>query len=181
MLGMRPPVQTAPLAGLSDQLTPASRVTAARAALSVAVAALAVDSFSRPVPTAMLVTLATVALVLDGVDGWVARRTGTTTFGARFDAEVDAFLILALSVYVSRTVGAWVLAIGAARYAFLVAGWLLPWMRQSLPPRYWRKVVAATVGTVLTVAAAGFLPTGLVRAALVVSLGLLVAAEGLAE
>ena len=174
MLGMRPPVQAAPLAGLSDQLTPASRVTAARLTLSIAVAALAAASFSRPVPTAMLVTLATVALVLDGVDGRVARRTGTTTlFGARFDAEVDAFLILALSVYVSRTVGAWVLAIGAARYAFLVAGWLLPWMRQSLPPRYWRKVVAATVGTVLTVAAAGFLPTGLVRAALVVSLALL--------
>ena len=62
-----------------------------------------------------------VALVLDRVDGLVARRTGTVSdFGARFDMEVDAFLILALSVYVARDYGGWVLAIGAARYA---SGW----------------------------------------------------------
>ena len=53
---------------------------------------------------------------------------------------------------------AWVLAIGAARYVFLAAGWLLPWMRAPLPPRYWRKVVAATQGITLTVAAADVLP-----------------------
>ncbi|GAA4940924.1 hypothetical protein GCM10023238_03240 [Streptomyces heliomycini] len=46
--------------------------------------------------------LTAVALILDGVDGKVARRTGTSTpLGARFDMEVDAFLILVLSVYVS--------------------------------------------------------------------------------
>ena len=43
--------------------------------------------------------------------------------------EVDAFLILVLSVYVARSTGAWVLAIGAARYVFVAAGWLLPWLR----------------------------------------------------
>ena len=43
------------------------------------------------------------------------------------------------------SLGIWVLAIGAARYAFLAAGWLLPWMREPLPPRHWRKVVTATV------------------------------------
>ena len=72
---------------------------------------------------AALVGLAVVALVLDGVDGWVARRTGTVSaLGARFDMEVDAFLILVLSVYVAGSVGPWVLAIGAARYAFWAAG-----------------------------------------------------------
>ena len=40
--------------------------------------------------------------------------------------------------------GAWVLAIGAARYAFLAATWPLLWMRAQLPPRLWRKTVAAT-------------------------------------
>ena len=46
-----------------------------------------------------LVTLSTVALVLDAVDGQVARRTGTATpLGARIDGEVDAFLILLLSI-----------------------------------------------------------------------------------
>ena len=124
-------------------------------------------------------TLAVVALVLDAVDGWVARRTGTASaLGAQFDGEVDAFLILVLSVYVARSAGAWVLAIGAARYAFLAAGWLLPWMRAPLPPRYWRKVVAATQGIVLTVAAADVLPLALTQAALLVALALLAESFG---
>ena len=77
-------------------------MTLARATLAVGVAALAADSFTHDTPVALLVTLAAVALALDAVDGWVARRTGTATaLGARFDGEVDAFLILALSVYVA--------------------------------------------------------------------------------
>ena len=59
-------------------------------------------------------SLAAAALVLDAIDGWVARRTAIGSLGARFDAEVDAFLILVLSIYVARPVGAWVLLIGAA-------------------------------------------------------------------
>ena len=105
-----------------------------------------------------LVTLAVVALVLDAVDGQVARRTGTTTpLGARLDGEVDAFLILLLSIAVSRHYGSWVLVIGAARYVLLLAGWLIPWLAAPLPPRYWRKVVAAVQGIVLTVAVSGVL------------------------
>jgi hypothetical protein len=81
-------------------------------------------------------------------------------------------------VYVARSTGAWVLAIGAARYAFLAAGWPLPWMREPLPPRHWRKVVAATQGIVLTIVAADVLPQALSRAALVVSLALLAESFG---
>ena len=144
-----------------ERLGPASWVTLARATLAVGVAALAADSFTHDTPVALLVTLAAVALALDAADGWVARRTGTATaLGARFDGEVDAFLILALSVYVAPVYGAWVLAIGAARYVFLAGEWLLPWMRAPLPPRRWRRVVAATQGIVLTVAAAEVLPRG---------------------
>ena len=109
--------------------------------------------------------------------GRATHRT-TAKLGARFDGEVDAFLILVLSVYVARSAGAWVLAIGAARYAFLAAGWPLPWMREPLPPRYWRKVVAATQGIVLTVAAADVLPPALTTAALVVALVLLAESFG---
>ena len=127
----------------------------------------------------MLVSFATLALVLDGVDGWVARRSGTEgALGARFDGEVDAFLILVLSVYVARSAGAWVLAIGAARYVFLAAGWRLGWMRATLPPRYWRKVVCATQGIVLTVAAADVLPSAVTTVALVVALALLAESFG---
>ncbi len=157
----------------ADRLTGADWVTLARAAVAFGVAALVVDSFGEPVPVTTLVPLSALALALDAVDGWVARRTRTGKLGAQFDGEVDAFLILVLSVYVARSAGAWVLAIGTARYAFLAAGWPLRWMRAPLPPRFWRKVVAATQGIVLTVAAVGVLPAGVTTGALVVALVLL--------
>jgi phosphatidylglycerophosphate synthase len=160
-------------------LGPASRVTLARATLIGGVAAMVTDAFVRPVSVPTLLTLTVVALVLDGVDGWVARRTDTTSaVGASFDMEADAFLILTLSVYVSRSVGPWVLAIGAARYAFLVAGWFLPWVRAPLPPRFWRKTVAAIQSIVLTTAAADLLPVVVTIIALVSALVLLAESFG---
>jgi phosphatidylglycerophosphate synthase len=158
----------------AERLGPAGWVTLARATLALGVAALTADSFLRPAPVPLLVGLAGAALVLDYVDGEVARRTGTVSeLGGRLDGEVDAFLILALSVYVAPIAGAWVLAIGAARYAFLAAGWALPWMRAQLPRRDWRKTVAATQGIVLAVAAAGVLPLVLVQVALAIALAML--------
>jgi hypothetical protein len=71
-----------------------------------------------------------------------------------------------------------VLAIGLARYVFVAAGWVLPWLRRPLPPRQWAKVVAAVVGFVLTVAAAGIVPHVLTTAMLLVALGLLVESFG---
>ncbi|HEX6666007.1 MAG TPA: CDP-alcohol phosphatidyltransferase family protein [Solirubrobacterales bacterium] len=163
----------------SDRLGPADWVTLTRAALTVGIAALVADAFTESVPVALLVSLASIALVFDAVDGQVARRTQTTSaLGARMDGEVDAFLILVLSVYVAGSVGAWVLAIGAARYAFLVAGSMLPWLQAPLPARPWRKVVCATQGIVLTFAAAGVLPLALTQAALGFALALLAESFG---
>jgi phosphatidylglycerophosphate synthase len=140
-------------------LGPADRVTLVRCALACGVAALTADSFSGSEPGRVLVGVAAVALVLDWVDGQVARRTGTASgFGAAFDMEVDAFLLLVLSVFVGPIVGWWVLAIGLMYYGFVVAGWAMPWMRVTLPPRYWRKVVTAACGIALTIVAAGILP-----------------------
>ena len=142
----------------SDQpaILPADWITLTRMVLIAGVAGLVADSFGRPVSTTALVALSSVALALDAVDGQVARRTGTATpLGARIDGEADAFLILMLSIAVSQDYGDWVLVIGAARYALLLAGWLIPWLAAPLPPRFWRKVVAAVQGIVLTVAASG--------------------------
>ena len=162
----------------AERLGAADRVTLARATLAVGVAALVADSFHRPASVPLLVSVSAAALALDAVDGWIARRTACGALGAQLDGEVDAFLILVLSVYVSRSAGAWVLAIGAARYAFLAACGPLHWMRAPLPPRYWRKVVAATQGIVLTVAAAGVLPRPVTQAALVGALALLAESFG---
>lgn len=161
-------------------LGPAGRITLVRAELVCAVAALAVGASAVDASAvATLVALATVALVLDGVDGQVARRTGTVSeLGARFDMEVDALLILVLSAYVAPAAGWWVLLIGAARYAFVAAGRLLPWLRGTLPPRPWCKVVAVVQGVVLIVVATRLLPLVWERAGLVAALSLLTESFG---
>ena len=160
-------------------LGPADRVTLTRTVLACGVAALTADSFSGPVSVPVLVLLSSVALVLDAVDGRLARATGTaSSLGARFDMESDAFLILVLSLYVAPSAGWWVLGIGLARYALVGSGWVLPWLRGTLPPRYWCKVVAAAQGIVLTVAASGVLPSRVSTVALVVALALLLESFG---
>ena len=161
------------------RLGPADLVTLTRATLACAVAALVAESYAGADAVAILVPITVVALSLDFVDGRVARRTGTATaYGARLDAESDAFLILVLSVLVAGSHGAWVLAIGGVRYAYAVAAALLPWMRRRLPPRYWRKVVAAYVGVALTLAASGLAPAALAYGVLVVAIGLLAESFG---
>ncbi|MFG2141454.1 CDP-alcohol phosphatidyltransferase family protein [Streptomyces sp. NPDC048650] len=159
----------------SGPFGPANRVTLARAILVGCVAALVADSFAHRVPVPLLVALATVALILDAVDGQVARRTGTATaLGARFDMEVDAFLILVLSVYVALPLGAWVLLIGLMRYAFVAASWVLPWLRGGLPHSMARKAVAALQGIALVVAGAGIVPPAWSLLAVGAALALLV-------
>jgi phosphatidylglycerophosphate synthase len=99
-----------------------------------------------------LAALVAAALSLDAVDGWLARRFGVASrFGARFDLEIDALLILILAVLVWQTgrVGPWVLAIGLLRYAFVLAGWLLPCLRRPLPPSRRRQAVCVQQGVTL--------------------------------
>lgn len=152
-------------------------VTLTRMVLVGGVVALGADYPSTP--TAPLVVLVALALSLDALDGAVARRTGTASeFGARFDMEVDAFLILALSVLASTLLGPWVIVIGVARYAFVVASWSAAWMRRPLPPRFWRKVVAATQGVVLLVVISEALPVPVSAVLAAGALGLLLESFG---
>ena len=162
-----------------SHLGPANAVTATRSALVGVVTALVVTSFSQPSPAWLLVAFVVPALLLDAVDGWVARRTRSVSpLGARFDMEVDAFLLLVLSVAVGPIIGWWVLAIGLMRYAFVAAAWLLPWLGAQLPPRYWRKVVTAVCGIALALAASGLTPLPVADVAVGIALALLVESFG---
>ncbi|MDG4832025.1 CDP-alcohol phosphatidyltransferase family protein [Solwaraspora sp. WMMD1047] len=154
---------------------PANTVTLARLTLAGGVTALVADSIWAPPPVAALTALAAVALLLDAVDGQVARRRACTSrLGARFDMEADSVLVLVLSVYVAMSLGWWVLAIGAFRYVFVVLTWVFPWLTAPLPPRMSRKVVAALQGVVLVVATAGVLPRWQATLAVGAALALLV-------
>ncbi|GAA1428206.1 CDP-alcohol phosphatidyltransferase family protein [Microlunatus lacustris] len=158
------------------RLGPADQVTLLRTVLTGGVAALVADAFVHPAATGALVGLATVGLVLDGVDGRVARRTGTASaFGARFDVEADALLVLVLAVHVARDVGLWVLLVPALRHLFVLAGRRLSWLRAPLPPRYWRKVVAVVSAVALLLAASTLVPPSV--ASLVLGAALLLLLE----
>ncbi|WP_342235266.1 CDP-alcohol phosphatidyltransferase family protein [Inquilinus sp. OTU3971] len=90
------------------------------------------------------VALLSVALVLDGVDGLLARRQALASrFGARFDMEVDALTILLLSILAMLLdkAGAWVALIGLMRYAFVAAALLQPALAAPLSPSLRRKAI----------------------------------------
>ncbi|MFH8251868.1 CDP-alcohol phosphatidyltransferase family protein [Microbacterium sp. B2969] len=158
---------------------PANAATAARSTLVGVVTALVATSFTASVPPLLIAGIAAPALALDAVDGWIARRTGTQSeLGARFDMEVDAFLLLVLSLFVAGDLGWWIVSIGALRYLFVVAGWMLPWMNQALPYRYWRKVVTAVAGIALVVAASGLFALWFSLAATLIALALLLESFG---
>lgn len=93
-------------------------------------------------------------LLLDGLDGRLARRLGTASrYGARFDMEVDALLVLVLAAltYQVGRAGAWVLAAGLLRYLFVAAGRVWPWMRRPLfPSRRRQAVLVVQVASLLT-------------------------------
>lgn len=115
---------------------PANHVTMIRAVIVVLVAGLVGEpAFPRSIATVSVATGLMAAL--DGVDGWLARRSGMASdFGARFDMETDALFIMVLSILAWQygNAGAWVLLCGLMRYAFVAAGWLLPWMARPLRP-----------------------------------------------
>jgi len=122
---------------------PANQITTLRAAL-VALVATFVGAPDTRLVALTAAGIATLATLLDGVDGWFARRTAmSSAFGARFDMEVDALLILVLSVlaWTHDKAGAWVLLSGLIRYAFVGAGLLDARMRRALPPSRRRRVV----------------------------------------
>lgn len=121
----------------------ANRVTLLRAVL-IAIVAAGVWMPLSPLGHWQWLGVALIALLLDGVDGWVARRTGSqTAFGARFDMELDALLILLLCVGVmlKTPAGPWVLLIGIMRYAFVAAGMRYPWLQAELYDSLRRKAV----------------------------------------
>ena len=122
---------------------PANRITMARGVLTAAIAGFVGTRVDATAAVA-IVGIGLVSLILDGFDGRLARRSGLASpFGARYDMETDAFLILlfGLLAWQLDKAGVWVVLSGLLRYLFVAAGWLLPWMRGALPPSRRRQTV----------------------------------------
>jgi phosphatidylglycerophosphate synthase len=121
----------------------ANVVTLVRAALVLLLIAL-LGVEPAPALAWALVVLGAAGVALDGVDGALARsRNEASEFGARFDMETDALLILVLAALVWQhgKAGAWILAAGLLRYAFLAAAGVFRWLGATLPPSRRRQAV----------------------------------------
>jgi phosphatidylglycerophosphate synthase len=132
----------------------ANQVTLLRAGLVCLASGALLAGGSSSASEWSLVALVAAALSLDAADGWLARRLRLASgFGARFDLEIDAWLILvlALLVWQSGRVGPWVLAIGLLRYLFVLASWYLPALRGPLPPSRRRQIVCVQQSVTLLV------------------------------
>lgn len=159
-----------------DRLGPANLLTGGRTIVMALLAGAALGP-GTPASGWLLMSIATIGAVADTFDGPLARRSGLASrFGARFDMEVDALLILVLSALAWRVVpmGAWILAAGLLRYLFVAAGWMLPWMRADLPPSRRRQALCVVQIVSLIVALAPVVPAAVATAAAAAGLGLLV-------
>jgi phosphatidylglycerophosphate synthase len=138
----------------------ANAVTLIRAVLVLLLTALLGVAATSPLGW-LLVALSLVAAVLDGVDGALARGRGERSeFGARFDMETDALLILVLAALAWQhgKAGVWILAAGLLRYLFVAAGYVTPWLGAALPPSRRRQAVcvvqiATLIGALVPVVA----------------------------
>ncbi|HXQ53526.1 MAG TPA: CDP-alcohol phosphatidyltransferase family protein [Stellaceae bacterium] len=162
----------------------ANTVTAARAA---AVALLfGIWAGAAPVPPWTVIAIATAVLAADGIDGWLARRSGLASrFGARFDMEVDALLVLALAliVFAAARAGAFVILSGALRYLYVAAGRLVPMLAAPLAPSRRRQTICVAQVGLLVAALAPPVPSAVANGLAALGLALLTysfAADGLA-
>jgi phosphatidylglycerophosphate synthase len=158
------------MSSASGLIHAANLITAVRLAIVVALWAAGLAS------PWTLVVLATVGATLDAVDGPIARRSGrVSAFGARFDMETDALLVLTLSIFLWRLgkAGAWVIASGLLRYLFVAASWVWPWLGDDLPPSVRRKVVCVVQIVALIVGMAPIIPPAVSAALAAVGLVLL--------
>jgi phosphatidylglycerophosphate synthase len=141
-------------------------ITTLRVMLTGAIA-LAAPEASRTL-SAMGVLL---VFALDGLDGFVARRSGQTSRqGAHYDMEADAYLVLTVcSLHVLSGLGAWVLLGGLLRYAYVIVTTLVETRGEAPRTRFGRYAFGSSL-LALTLA---LLEEG-VRATLLAALGTLI-------
>lgn len=165
-----------------DRLGACNVVTQIRAAMVAMLSVAVVVPGIMATSAVTIFAIAAVALALDGLDGALARRAGLgSAFGARFDMEVDAALAAMLALILIRsglfdgvTTLVALIILGIARYGFVTAAVILPWLNRPLPDRLSRKVVCvvqiATLSGLLLPFAGGPLATAavLIAAALLI-------------
>jgi phosphatidylglycerophosphate synthase len=139
-----------------ERMGAANQVTVVRVGIVALLAGLLAEH-AGPATAAVAVVLASAALVLDGLDGWLARRFAMASdFGARFDMETDAVFVavLALLVWQFGKAGPWVLLSGLMRYLFAAIAASVPRLQRPVPSSLRGKTIAVAQMIALIVALA---------------------------
>ncbi|MEM6343677.1 MAG: CDP-alcohol phosphatidyltransferase family protein [Bacteroidota bacterium] len=128
---------------LSWGIGPANLVTAFRLFLLLLILAFAPANQ----PWTLLIALLIVAS-LDGLDGFVARKThSTSTIGEYFDKETDAFYVLAVGhiLYELGYAPLWILGLGWIRYLYVLASmrWKPSTQKETRFP--WGPIIAVVI------------------------------------
>lgn len=95
-----------------------------------------------------------ISLILDGLDGYLARFLNQTSkFGARFDLEADTFLllVLSLSLYINMNVNPSIFLIPLYRYIFFIFQIKFKWLESSLPKSIRRSFICFFVTFLLII------------------------------
>jgi len=109
-------------------------------------------------PRAALAGVVVLVLVVDGVDGYLARSRGeVSAFGAEYDMETDALCVMVLSLLLLQSgVGPWVLVAGLWRYVFAAAVVVAPALGDCPPSPIYRWIFT----TLMLAFAVALLPLG---------------------
>ncbi len=128
--------------GPSALATPANAITIGRLVLSPPLWALIVVSGPSYLALGLWILLA----ATDGLDGWVARRMGTTRSGAFLDPLADKALVLGAMWAIVAADGFWWLPVLVITVRELgISGFRSYWGRRGLavPASFWAKVKTA--------------------------------------
>lgn len=85
---------------------------------------LGINLFAIHISSVQITTISLIALALDGLDGYLARKNNNSSpFGEYLDMETDAFFVLCLTslLYQLDYFGLWILGIGLLRYVYFIA------------------------------------------------------------
>jgi phosphatidylglycerophosphate synthase len=147
----------------SGRFGSANFVTAVRLSLTLAL------SLVHGKPGTWLVLWVLAILALDALDGFLARRyREQSAFGARFDMETDALLVMmvGLELWQRGQLGAWIVTAGLLRYLYVVTLALLPSRPPEMPRSSFGRNAFGLLMVGLCVALFAPAPFGTVAAAL---------------
>lgn len=101
--------------------------------------------FSMEWPNYILFVCFTSAVLLDVLDGYLARKyKQSSDFGLYFDMETDAFFVAltSLILYKKGMIDAWILFPGYLRYLYMIVWKIIPREQQKEPKRRYASVIA---------------------------------------